>query len=135
MQEFQNGNVIYLEDLDVQNGRLVSNEINPATGTPYFSGITLVMIQGSYCGHCTNLKPIFQQLADEVTGQLPIHFATIQVDGVEPTEQAWKGPLLAQLIGHELQGVPHIMRFYDGYALDEYSGDRSLESLYQYVIS
>jgi len=133
MQHFSSPNVVYLEDTEFDHqGRLRTTVLNPITYKPYFSDLTVVMIQGVYCGYCTEFKPIFQRLADEFAGQ--IDFATIQTDGKTPGEQIWNGPdALTMILGKPIQGVPMVVRFYQGVPVDEFTGPRTYEGLRAYL--
>lgn len=135
MQHFNSPNVYYLENTEFDsNYRLGSNLINRITGAPFFSGITIVMVQGVYCGYCTQFKPVFQQVADELTPQ-GIEFATIQVDGEQVGEQIFKGDALTQILKQPLQGVPMIVKFYQGQPIDQYQGERTYDGLKQWALS
>ncbi len=135
MKQFNSPNVYYLENSEFDsNYRLVSDLTNETTGLPFFSGLTIVMVQGNYCGYCTQMKPYFQALADELSG-FGIEFATIQVDGNEPGEQIFKGDALTYILGQPLQGVPTVVKFYQGYPVDVFAGDHSYEGLKHWILN
>lgn len=135
---FNSSNVIYLEQSEFDsNFRLNSSLPNKYTNQPLFSGLTIVMIQGNYCGYCTQMKPIYQQVADEMSQQ-GIDFATIQIDGSQPGEQIFTSPdFLQQVMQKPLEGVPMIVKFYQGQYVpnSEYTGPREVESLKSWVVS
>lgn len=133
MKYFVNDNVVYLENTEFSSGgQLVSDKVNK-TGQVYFSGLTIVMIQGVFCGYCTQVKGIFQSLADEMTPQ-GIDFATIQIDGERPGEAIFKDPsLLSSVLGKPMQGVPLFVKFYNGLPVDIYEGPREYASLKQWI--
>jgi len=123
MQQFNSPNVYYLENTEFDpDHRLI------------IPGLAIVMVQGNYCGYCTQLKPIFQRVADELS-QPGLIFATIQIDGAQPGEQVFKTDALSRIIGQPLQGVPLIVKFYDGYPVQSYSGGHSYEELKKWILN
>lgn len=70
--------VAYLQasDFDSQ-GNLINPEI--PKNVP-----VVVMVQGNFCGYCTQAKPAFQQFAEQNNGR--VFCATIQGDGQEEGE-------------------------------------------------
>ena len=133
MQEFNSPNIFYLEDTEFDSNYTLSSPItNPKTGAPFFSGTVVVMVQGKYCGYCTEFKPKFQQVADELS---PMEFATIQIDGEQPGEQIFKTDALTTILGGPLQGVPYVLKFHQGRPVDAYSGPQEYEALKQWVLS
>jgi thiol-disulfide isomerase/thioredoxin len=135
MQQFNSPNVYYLENSDFDsNYRLVSNVFNPYTGHPFFSGLTIIMVQGNYCHYCTELKPKFQQVADNLSQQ-GIDFATIQIDSEQAGEQIFKTDALTYIIGKPLEGVPIVLKFYQGRVVDMYTGDHDANALAQWIMS
>lgn len=135
MTQFNSPNVYYLENTEFDsNYNLRSNLINKYTGAPFFSGITIVMVQGDYCGYCTQFKPHFQQVADELTPQ-GIDFATIQIDGKLPGEQIFTGDGLTNILKQPLQGVPLVVKFYQGRPVDQFMGEHTYGALKQWVLS
>lgn len=133
MNEFNSDRVFYLEDFDFQTGRLSSDIINRETGQKYFDGLTVVLVQGNYCGHCTRFKPIFQQVANKLSGH--VDFATIQVDGSLPSEQLFQTNALSQILQQELQGVPLVIKFRQGIRQgSEFQGERTPEALMAWIL-
>lgn len=133
---FNSPYVYYIEQQDFDNNyQLKSNIINPNTAQPYFAGRTIVMIQGSYCPHCNNIKPAYQKIAESLSKQ-GIEFATIQIDGNQEGEAIYQNPDFFQnLLKKPLEGVPLIVRFENGRFSSEYQGPRDEESIYKWVIS
>ncbi len=103
--------------------------------TPLFDKYTIVMVQGNYCGHCTRLKPLYQEVANTVVSQTPdIHFATIQID--EPnTSKSISGKHLKHIMGVDIPGVPVVFKFYEGRPIQKYEGSHDVQELYQWVMS
>jgi len=141
MQEFDTPNVVYLEQSDISPSdyRLSSGGIiNPVSGRPYFSGRSAVLIQGNYCGYCSQFKPVFQNVADDLSDR--IDFATIRTDSPNPGEALFKGDALSQIIGMPLQGVPQVIKFQNGAParlsngqVDVFQGDRNESALKQWL--
>lgn len=123
--------IYYLEKDDVQNGVLTSDKINSFTNRPFFSKISIVMIQGNFCGFCTQVKPYFEKLAAELHPYFD--FMTIQTDGNDGFDAA----LFRQVLGQELQGVPMFVKFYQGKVIpnSEFQGERNYNELKQWMIT
>jgi thiol-disulfide isomerase/thioredoxin len=100
---FNSPNVIYLEQSEFDsNLNLSSPLLNRYSGQPLLSGLTIVMIQGNYCGYCTKMKPMYQQVADELVSS-GIDFATIQIDGTQRGEEIFgNSEFLSPLLGKPL---------------------------------
>jgi len=134
MKQFNSNNVYYLEDTEFDKTyKLNSKLINKTTGEPFFSGITIVMVQGMYCGYCSEFKPSFQKIADEMT-TYGIDFATIQIDGSEKGELIFKGEELTSILGQPLEGVPVVIKFYKGRPVDKYMGSRDYNGLKEWIL-
>lgn len=117
MQHFRRP-IAYLERSDfADNGDLIA-----ARGKPVF-----VMIQGSYCGACTNAKPTFQQLADEGA----ITCMTVQVDGERQSEKDIN--VILDNIYPNLTGIPGFILYVDSSTRVPYTGGRSVEEMKQFV--
>jgi thiol-disulfide isomerase/thioredoxin len=122
---FNSPYVYHLEESDFDTqGRLVSDLINPETGRPYFSGTTLVLIQSPGCGHCTRLKPTYQQIANELTD---VELATID------TSLFTNKKLVEAVVGHPIQGVPLLVKMRGGVVVAEYAGDRSHDDIVKFT--
>ncbi len=131
--QFNTPNIYYLEDVDFNAMHVLSSPyISNITNRPFFSGLTIVLIQGNYCGHCTRLKPIFQQIADEQTPQ-GIDFATIQIDGDLPSEQVFKTDTLSRIVKQPIQGVPMIVKFLKGIPVDIYNGPNEYYAIKEWI--
>jgi thiol-disulfide isomerase/thioredoxin len=132
MNIFNSPNVYYLEEQDFVNGVLVGDG-------QLFNGLTIVLVQSNSCGYCAELKPVFQTLADSYASpppSPPLTFATIQVDSTNPSEQAFRGPLLTTILGGDpLRGVPLLIKLYKGRIVDKYTGSRDMNSIAEWVWS
>jgi thiol-disulfide isomerase/thioredoxin len=134
MQDFNSNRVYYLEQTDFSpNGALLARGLNRETGIPYFAGLTIVMFQGNYCGYCTQMKPIFQQVANQLSGHYD--FATVQIDSKQPSEQIFQNPqMIEKIIGQSLPGVPFIVKFLNGRRVGkEFSGNRTEKDLFDWI--
>lgn len=89
------------------------------------SGITFVKFYAPWCGHCKRLSPTWDSLRDK--------FATkpgVNIVKVDCTLDANK-----QLCNEEeVEGFPSIFLYKSGEKISEYSGSRSLDDLYDFVI-
>ena len=93
--------VWYLEDKDINSkGELV---VFPDKNV-------VVMLQTSWCPHCTNAKPAFQQFAEQYQDQ--IICATIQADG-DTEEEKKLGKRIKQILP-SFQGFPDYCLFVNG---------------------
>jgi len=105
---FEGTKIIYLEKGDFKNNMLTYKD-RPV------NGVWIVMVQGSYCHFCNDMKPTFVKLANQVgsdnINKGPI-FATIQIDG-DKDEQAI-AKLLPNITKTQLSGVPAILKFENG---------------------
>lgn len=109
-------NIPYLEVQDVNpDGSL----------KPHVTGgqKVLVMLQGNFCGYCTQAKPAFQELSQRVK------CATVQSDGNTSEQQAYK----ALMNGVKAPGVP-AFALYDGNGrlLKVHNGDRTANALFEF---
>ncbi len=75
------------------------------------------------CGHCTEIKPKLEKVAASNT-VIPV----IGIDISEPGNQS-------MLQRYPIVGIPTLLKFKDGRVVEEYKGDRSIESLLQFASS
>ena len=121
MKYFDDGSVAYLEreDFDGQ-GRFI---------VPVKQNKMIVMLQGNFCGYCTQAKPAYANFARNNPNVL---VATIQIDGNQ-NEQ-----VLGKLITGSLpdyQGVPHYIAFKNGKYIKTHTGGRDERSLQYFANS
>lgn len=122
-----NDPVIYLEE----------DDFNTNLQIPALQGLSILMVQGDYCGYCTQMKPMFQELANNL-GRQGINFVTIQVDSQYPSEQIFKSPEFVNgFLQTSLPGVPYMVKLYDGQVLpnSQFEGDRNIKSIHEWILS
>jgi thiol-disulfide isomerase/thioredoxin len=106
----------HLEDEDFDN-----------SGKLKIQGLVIVMIQGDFCGYCTQMKPAFQAFADKNKGKLTA--ATIKTDG-NKSEKALAGKMSKSIEGY--RGVPTIIGYKNGLFSGMHTGGRDIDSLQQF---
>ena len=114
-------NAIYLEGDDISDDGSISSKL--VKGIP-----SIVMIQGSFCGHCAMAKPDFDKFAKQYSG------FTIQIDGSEGDKQAFAK--IQASFGDKFKGVPTY--YYvdsNGKFKGMYEGGRKLSDLIQFYSS
>lgn len=135
MKYFNSPNIYYLEQQDFTPEYQLQSPLYK-NNRRLFSGLTVLLVQGNYCGYCNDFKPIFQQVADQLSDD--IDFATIQIDSHEPGETFFKGDGINYIINQQLEGVPLIVKMGNGFVLpnSSYQGNRqSANEFYQWVIN
>lgn len=96
--------IMYLDDNDFQGDKLVlPNNIQNQKNV-------VVMLQTSWCPHCTHAKPAFQQFAEKYQGK--VICATIQADGDTDAEKKL-GKRIDQIVP-DFQGFPDYCLFVNG---------------------
>ena len=121
MTEYFDESVAYLEDEDFSGKKL-----NVKTGKP-----VIIILQGSFCGYCKQMKPAFQSMAKKMKGKVVC--ATIQIDG-NPSEKKLAAKI-KDLMPVDYQGVPMVVAYKGGNFTKEYKGDRSEQSLLEFANS
>lgn len=113
---FNNAPVHFLEDGDLdQDGKL-------STSKP-----TLVMIMGSFCGHCNAAAPMYEQFAKQ---HPEILTAAVLTDG-DANEKALAQRLDTFIPG--IRGVPTFVLFKNGKYVKTHDGARTVEALAKFV--
>jgi thioredoxin-like negative regulator of GroEL len=118
---FDSPSIHYLETSDFDSSYRLQPNTSPTTGRPVFAGMTIVMLQGNFCGYCTQFKPAFTKVAHQIPG---VDFATIQTDSSLPGEQ-FSPTLLKNILKTEMKGVPMVVKFIQGSPVDVYTGPRT----------
>lgn len=112
----------YLEDSDFdQSGGLINPDIPKEIPT-------VVFIQASWCPHCRNAKPAFQEFANRMKGK--VFAATIQSDGERESEKAL-GKRVKQ-IKPGFRGFPDYVLFVNGKRVNREISGRGLNDLMEF---
>lgn len=115
--------IAYLEDMDFDSkGNLVNKDI--PTDVP-----VVIMLQTSWCPHCTSAKPAFQQFANKYKGK--VFCATIQSDGDRASEKKL-GERIKTDIKKNFRGYPDYVLYENGKNVNKEINGRSLASLETY---
>ncbi|XP_063244147.1 thioredoxin domain-containing protein 5 homolog [Bacillus rossius redtenbacheri] len=86
-------------------------------------GITFIKFFAPWCGHCKRLAPTWEELGKKFVG------TDVKIVKVDCTLDNSK-----ELCGQEeVNGFPTLFLYKDGKKVEEYSGSRSLEDLYDFV--
>lgn len=115
--------VHYLENQDINSqGDLVVPQI--PKNMP-----VVIMVQASWCPHCTNAKPAFQEFAEKYKDK--VFVATIQADGERDTEKQLGKRI--NNIKKTFRGFPDYLLFYNGKMVDKEIGGRSVDDLAKFA--
>jgi len=107
-------------DENVEN-KIIENE------SPLLNKDTwVVLYYAEWCGHCTTFKPTWDELANKCKDKM--NFAKIEQSNFNKKELGYNP-------GENIEGYPTIYLRKNGKDVDQYSGERSLEALEQYVDS
>lgn len=123
-------NIGVLQDVDFDaNGNLKTSAFG-AGDKP-----VMIMVWGSYCGHCKNAKPAFGKVFDEQK-QRKVFLATVQTDDSDPDVQKLmkRFPGIIRKHGINFNGVPTYIVYHKG-RYTEYQGGRDAQSLTNFINS
>jgi len=110
-------------DLDIQVKKDAVLTLNEGSFEATISqGITFVKFFAPWCGHCRNLAPTWEELAQKYSSQ-----ADIKIAKVDCTEE---NSLCSR---HSVRGYPTLLLFRGGAQVAEYEQARSLDSLSAFV--
>lgn len=122
MAEFKRP-IAYLENSDFDSeGNLVNPQI--PKNKP-----VVIMIQSSWCGHCRNAKPAFQEFANKSYPN--VFCATIQADGERESEKQLGKRL--KVIKPGFLGFPDYVLYKNGKRVDVNIQGRSVSALEQFA--
>jgi thiol-disulfide isomerase/thioredoxin len=111
--------IAYLEDQDFdKKGNLIAEGI--PGGMP-----VVIMLQSSWCPHCTSAKPDFQAFAEATAGH--VFCATVQADGDRHSEKALGKRIKTLKPG--FRGFPDYVLYKNGYRIDKEIKGRSVRDL------
>lgn len=117
MDYFNNTGVLFLEGDDFnKDGSFKYSQ----DGKPM-----LIMLFGTFCGHCKSTAPVFAQLFNQYKNK--IMCAVIQVDGGSSEQQAVA--ILRASVAPHLSGIPAFLLYKNGKYQATYSGERTLAAL------
>ena len=93
-----NGPLAYLQVTDFDdNGNIINTQI------PKDKPI-IIMLQASWCGHCTHAKPAFQSFANNNVDT--VFCATVAADGTQPGEKELAQKFSGGFKGVSVRGFP-----------------------------
>lgn len=117
-------NVPYLDGFDINQDGSLKNYVSQ--GAP-----CVVMVQGNFCGYCTQAKPMFSQFA-----QMTKRGFTVQTDGNPSEQEAAKfSQIWTPKVGGQ-GGVPAFIGFNsNGIPVKIHMGNRDIESLVAFLKS
>lgn len=121
--------IVYLENDNFDSNNKLRAIVNPFHEGPLFQNITIVLIQGDFCGFCNRFKPIFQKAANKLYPN--IDFATIQIDQKDSTSQISNERLRA-ILQFEIPGVPVIVKFFKDTIMDTYQGNHDFDEFFEW---
>ena len=114
--------IVHLEVNDFK-GKVLCFQDKPVEGK------WLCMIQGSFCGYCTQAKPEFIKASRMAKGKAV--FCTVQIDGSEGEQKLSKK--LKTITGYDLGGVPAYILFEDGKSKALHKGNRDSVTLIEFI--
>ena len=126
--------VVYLENDNFDSNYRLIPIVNPWNEKAMFDKVTIVMIQGDFCGFCTRMKPIFQEVANNLYTHMD--FATIQIDQKDQTGLIQR-EALQNILKYEIPGVPVIVKIRKGETQDRietYQGSHNVKELYEWCV-
>lgn len=112
--------IIKLNANNFEGNRLISPYNSP-------DKVVFILFKTEWCGYCTQFKPVYEQLAKFYNGK--IIFTTVDAD----ENQELRSNINSFLYGYKILGFPTIVMYINGFFLKKYSGDRSLESMKEYI--
>lgn len=116
-------NILHLEKGDISPDGKLADHVNPGNKYPK----VIIMIQGDFCGYCTQMKPSYQKLSDSSDDVL---CTTIKIDGSDAEKEL---SAAVKNFVKEIQGVPAIISFKDGQYKDFHKGGRSVDDLRGFI--
>lgn len=89
------------------------------------NGITFVKFYAPWCGHCKRLSPTWDSLRAKFAGRSGVHIVRVDCNSDENKQLC---------NDEEVEGFPTLFIYKNGQKISEYSGSRSLDDLYDFVI-
>jgi len=121
--KYLNKPVAYLEDSDFDSaGNLTNSQIPKDIPV-------IIMAQTTWCPHCTNAKPAFQEFANKNEGK--VFCVTIQADGDRPSEKALGKRM--KTIYKDFRGFPEYLYYKGGKRVDKKIKGRGVNDLQDFA--
>jgi len=100
------------------DGTNASNQLDVSKGN------TVVLFYAPWCPHCKTFKPIWDKLTAKHKGDPKVNVKEVNCE-TNPKEGE----------KHGVQGFPTVMLFKDGKKVAQHNGDRSEESVENFIVS
>eukprot|EP00123_Amoebidium_parasiticum_P010799 comp20331_c0_seq1/m.25594 comp20331_c0_seq1/g.25594 ORF comp20331_c0_seq1/g.25594 comp20331_c0_seq1/m.25594 type:complete len:552 (-) comp20331_c0_seq1:375-2030(-) len=110
---YSHGNVVVLSEATFQDAVGQADTI-------------LVKFYAPWCGHCKTLAPVYQEAAKQLEEEYDGKGLLATVDCTQ------NGPLCSS---HNIQGYPTVLLFKKGERVEQYSGQRTVQAIVDYVAS
>ena len=81
---------------------------------------TIVLFFADWCGHCQNLKPAWNQVADKLKSKRNIQVLEVEDTHLDAIPKKYKKSLL---------GYPSIQKFKGGKLVEQFTGNRTPEEI------
>ena len=123
MTHFKGTGMIHLDinDFDLNTNTLMYNK-QPVKGK------WICMVQGNFCGFCTQAKPAFLEAKNKCNTAF---FCTIQIDGTNEAQVL--GKQLSTITNIPMGGVPGFILFKDGKPVKKFEGERTSKALIEFI--
>lgn len=115
----------FTEKLKAEAGSAVSILTGSDFKSGIESGINFVKFFAPWCGHCKRLAPTWEDLGKKFANNKNVNIVKVDCT-VEANKDLCNN--------EEVEGFPTIFLYKDGQKISEYSGSRSLEDLYDFVV-
>ena len=90
---------------------------------PSETGVTFVFFHATWCGHCKQFRPLFEEAAKAAGGKAK--FKAVVSDVLQKSTHAEKVPI---------RGFPTVVAFVDGQQADSLVGNQGKEALAQFIL-
>lgn len=90
-------------------------------------GLVVLKVHAVWCPPCRNMKPIFEDVAQQFTDNKTVLFAQVEIDSFDADESVvgW----IKKEYGKEVAGIPLFLLIKDGKIVDEITGSCSADTL------
>lgn len=90
-------------------------------------GLVVLKVHALWCPPCRNMKPIFEDVAQQFADNSKVLFAQVEIDSFDADESvvAW----IKKEYGKDVGGIPLILLIKDGKIIDEITGSCSADTL------